>query len=304
LKRLVETSLAWRVGLCLALLVSQSAKGQLHLEVEAPEELAPESRRVEALEATKMGPFLDLLGLDEPGPPIRVVLVPEGSDLADRVPAWIAGFAQGQESLVVLFPGRVPTYPYSSLPELVRHEAAHVLIDRAGGGAALPRWFHEGLAMTAEGSWRMADRSRLAMAMLRSREPSVDELTALFGGDEQRIAWAYAVSGALVRDLLRHSDGQAIAELLENVRMGMEFDQAFLASFRETPASSLANFWRRSALWYRWLPFLTSSSVLWIAVTLLALLAVRRRRERDRKIREMWDAEEALETIDVEDLVN
>jgi hypothetical protein len=142
------------------------------------------------------------------------------------------------------------------------------------------------------------------MAMLRSREPSVDELTALFSGDEQRIAWAYAVSGALVRDLLRQSDGRAIADLLESVRTGTDFERAFLASFHETPASSLADFWRRSALWYRWLPFLTSSSVLWIAVTLLALLAIRRRRDRDRKIREMWEAEEALETIDFEDLVN
>ena len=304
MKRLLERPLAWSLGLSLFLLVAQSARTQLHLEVEAPEELAPESRRVEALEATEMGPFLKLLGLEDSGPVIRVVLVPEGSVLANRVPGWIAGFAQGQESLIVLFPGRVPTYPYSSLPELVRHEVAHVLIDRAGGGSPLPRWFHEGLAMTAEGSWRMADRSRLAMAMLRSREPSVDELTALFSGDEQRIAWAYAVSGALVRDLLRQSDGRAIADLLESLRTGTEFEQAFIASFHEAPASSLANFWRRSALWYRWLPFLTSSSVLWIAVTLLALLAVRRRRERDRKIREMWEAEEALETIDVEDLVN
>jgi hypothetical protein len=268
--------------------------GELVFEIEAPSELSAEASRLEMLQSIEMGPFLDLLGLNDVGAPIRIVLVAEGSVVAERVPSWIAGFARGNEDLVVLFPGRVPTYPYSSLPELVRHEVAHVLIDRASGGAELPRWFHEGLAMTAEGSWRMADRSRLAMAMLRSREPTVDQLTALFSsGDEQRIAWAYAVSGALVRDLLQRHGREAESELLAETRRGIEFDRAFFSILGSTPTASLAAFWHRSALWYRWFPFLTSSTVLWIAVTLLALLAIKRRRERDRRIHEAWEAEEA-----------
>ena len=86
MKRMMERPLVWSLGLSLFLLAPQAARTQLRLEVEAPEELAPESRRVEALEATEMGPFLKLLGLEDPGPAIRVVLVPEGSVLANQVP--------------------------------------------------------------------------------------------------------------------------------------------------------------------------------------------------------------------------
>jgi hypothetical protein len=39
-------------------------------------------------------------------------------------------------------------------------------------------------------------------------------------------------------------------------------------------------------------PFLTSSTTLWIVVTVLALYAFKRRRERDAAIREAWDEEE------------
>ena len=281
-----------------------AAAGELIFEVEAPPELAAEAERLETLQSMELGPFLDLIGLTGVGDPIRVVLVPEGSILAARVPPWIAGFARGDESTVVLFPERVPAYPYSSFPELVRHEVAHVLLHRASNGRSLPRWFNEGLAMTAEGSWRLADRSRLAMAMLRSREPTLDELSALFAGDAQRIAWAYAVSGALARDVLRRRGRSHVAGLLREVGQGVDFDDAFERSFDLAPGDALASFWHRSAVWYRWLPFLTSSTVLWIAVTLLALIAIKRRRERDRQVHAAWEAEEKIYEGAPDDLVN
>ena len=301
--RVLRQASAWGVWLASAAALPLAGSG-LTFEIESPPELAAEAMRLQALQPLDMTAFQELLDLDDVGAPIRIVLVAESSMLAERVPAWIAGFAQGEESLVVLFPGRIPAYPYSSLTELVRHEIAHVLIDRRSGGAPLPRWFHEGLAMTAEGSWRMADRSRLAMAMLRSREPAVDELSALFGGDEQRVARAYAVSGALVRDLLRRHGVDSVGAMLSATGRGTDFEEAFHSVLGTTPAAALTAFWHRSALWYRWLPFLSSSTVLWIAVTLLALLAIRRRRDRDRKIHEAWEAEERQLEASPDETVN
>ena len=53
-------------------------------------------------------------------------------------------------------------------------------------------------------------------------------------------------------------------------------------------------YWRRHALWNRWLPFLGNPTTLWIGVSLLALWAIKRRRDRDRKLAEAWEAEELL----------
>ncbi len=41
-----------------------------------------------------------------------------------------------------------------------------------------------------------------------------------------------------------------------------------------------------------WLPFLTSSGALWMAVTALALIAILRRRARNKELREAWDEDE------------
>jgi hypothetical protein len=279
------------------------------LEIEAPPELAPAAARLAALEAD-LGAFAVLIGLTEAGPPIRVLLATEESELARRVPSWVAGFARSDDDLVVLFPDRVPTYPYSSFPELVRHELAHVLIGRASGNAKLPRWFNEGLAMVAEGGWQMADRSRLALTVVASGEPSTEQLDALFGADESWVGRAYATSGAFVRRLVRLHGREFPARLLAETRRGASFDEAFLATTGTTSTNAFHAFWRRATVWYRWVPFVTSSTVLWIGVTMLALIAIRRRRQRDRAQHLAWELEEAqrelaaLRSSSSDDLVN
>ncbi|HEX2222639.1 MAG TPA: hypothetical protein VHN15_00380, partial [Thermoanaerobaculia bacterium] len=67
-----------------------------------------------------------LVGLEDPGPPIRVILAPENS-LEARVPGWVAGYALGSESTIVLLPARSPSYPDKSFEDLLRHEVAHIL---------------------------------------------------------------------------------------------------------------------------------------------------------------------------------
>ena len=47
--------------------------------------------------------------------------------------------------------------------------------------------------------------------------------------------------------------------------------------------------------WYRWIPLLTSSFTLWAGIVLLALVAFRRRRQRDAEISARWDLEDELE---------
>src|SRR5688500_11453305 len=119
------------------------------LIVQAPPSLERAAAKVRAVEPGRLLDAMRLVGLEDPGPPIQVLLGPEGSDLA-MVPPWVSGYAFGEEGVIVLLPGRTPSYPDSSLEELLRHEVAHILVARAAGGQPLPRWFPEGRASCRE----------------------------------------------------------------------------------------------------------------------------------------------------------
>lgn len=239
-----------------------------------------------------MDRFATLLGADEAREvPIRVVLASESSAAELGAPGWVAGYALGGSSTVVLFPSRVPVYPYRSLEELLGHEVAHILIHRASAGRPLPRWFHEGLSMLAEEAWGWEDRSRVALAVLRQGRYDLARLDRRFGRPEE-VAQAYAMAGAFVRDLVNQNGRDFPAGLLAAVASGTDFQDAFESATGHSLAEAEDSFWRRFTFWYRWLPFLTSSTALWIVIVLLALLAGRRRRQRVRALKERWELEE------------
>jgi hypothetical protein len=264
------------------------------LIVAAPPALAGVAARVRAVPPGAFAAETRLMGLADPGPPIRVQLVPEGSPAARSVPRWIAGYALGAAAQVVLFPARAPSYPDSSLDDLLRHEVAHVLAARAAGGRHLPRWFDEGLAMIAGNDASRGgidDGARLTLAMLLDRDLPLAGLDSRFAGSERQVAAAYAVSGAFVRDLVQRHGAQAPGIILAAVREGDDFPAAYLAATGTPLAAAEAAFRDRHSL-QRWLPLVTSSTVLWLGITALALYAMALRRRRDEARRVAWDEEE------------
>jgi len=259
------------------------------LIVQAPPSLKRAADQVRSVEPARLLDAMRLVGLTDPGPPIQVLLGPEGSDLA-MVPPWVSGYAYGEQGVIVLLPARAPSYPDSSLEELLRHEVAHVLVARAAGGRPLPRWFHEGLAMIAGLSWGLDDRSQLTLTLVGDGEVSLQRLEQEFQGPNVR--GAYAIAGAFANDLLRRYGDDTAARILAGVARGLSFEDAFKSATEASLGEAERAFWRRQTLWYRWVPLLTSSVTLWLLITLLAIWAMGKRRARDAALRRKWEEEE------------
>src|SRR5882757_3685698 len=151
------------------------------LRIAAPPELASVQKRLEAIEPKRFADIALLVGLTDTGPPIQVVLAPETAAVAREVPPWVAGFASSSEDMVVLFPARTPSYPNGSLEDVLRHEVTHVWIGRASAQRPIPRWFNEGLAMSAERGWRWRDEEQFVYQLAVGSRTSLEELDRMFG---------------------------------------------------------------------------------------------------------------------------
>jgi hypothetical protein len=281
----------------LAFLLSPAAAGTAgsglpELIVESPPELRAAALRVTEIDPRRLEAAALLTGMRGPQPPVRVVLAPEGSPPATGVAPWISGYAYGARGRVVLLPERTPSYPDGSLEELLVHELTHVLVARAARERPVPRWFNEGLAMMAGGPWRLEDRARLSLAMVRSSELSLAELERLFAGGPGEVRRAYAVAGAVVRDLVLEHGRPAPRRILAAVARGRPFPEAFHEVTGVSLAGATRSFWRRHSFWYRWLPILGSSASLWLVIVLLAGIAWYRKKRRAAALAAAWAAEE------------
>ena len=254
--------------------------------------------RLEALPPNSFTEIAQFLGISEPGPVIRVVLVGETSEMARRVPPWVAGFAVGESGLVVLFPARSPGYPDETLEDVLRHEVAHVLIWRAAGERPVPRWFDEGVAMEVERLRRWQDQTQLFYQLVTGGETDLEGLDRLFTGGQSNQTRAYALAGAFVHDLLQQHGSGSVKNILRRLRGGVDFETAFAAAIGSSPSHAEAEFWHNQRIWTSWIPIVSATTTLWLGITLLALLAIYMRRRRSRQIEEEWAKEESESDID------
>ena len=262
------------------------------LRFEAPAATAAYAERLDRVDRRRIAAVMRLVGLAEPGGPIRVLVLPEDSPLAERTPSWVSGYTREPGGAIVLFPERVPAYPHDSLESLLQHEIAHVLIARAAGGRHVPRWFHEGVAMAAERAWGFGDRARFLYEVARRGAVPVGGLDGLFRGNERSVVLAYSLAGAFMDEMLAAQGSDWPARVLAAVRAGRSFDDAFARTTGTSVAAASDAFWGRHRLVAVWLPWATSTTTMWSAITLLALAAfieVRRRRAAKRR---QWEAEE------------
>ena len=236
-----------------------------------------------------------LTGLSDAGDPIRVLLVPESAALARDTPPWVAAFADAGLDLVVLFPARIGAYPYSSLETVLFHEVAHVLTARAAGGGRIPRWFNEGLASAAERTWGLGARSRFAWEVIAGGQRSATALEGLFYGSDRDVARAYALSDAVVRDLLERYGPDAPARILARMADGAPFEAALYAVTGYPVDGLMRSFWSRHDTWKSWISAAGHPFTQWSVITLLALAAIWSHRRRRRERRRQWELEEQAE---------
>lgn len=265
---------------------ASAAQPPFELSVTAPPDLADVATRVRATDADSTAAALSRAGLELP-PKVMVSLV-DTSDPRNRdVPPWIAARAFGVDTIVI-YPRHVGSYPYDSLPSVVLHEIVHLSLNSRANARPLPRWFHEGVAVSVESGWSIASDARLLLAA--ARDPGMDDVAKLFASDASpETATAYLLSAALVEDVRRRHGLTVPGAIAARVGRGDSFETAFYAQTGESIGEAAAHAWRVYR-GLRWLPVVTSPGALWSGILGLAFVAFVARLYRRRQKR--WEDEE------------
>src|SRR5947207_1541541 len=92
------------------------------------------------------------------------------------------------------------------------------------------------------------DMAKLLGNTMTGSQTNLPELNRLFSGGQNDQIRAYALSGALVHDVLQRYGPGAGADILRNVGGGVSFDIAFERVTGATPDNVDADFWRRQRI--------------------------------------------------------
>lgn len=229
-------------------------------------------------------------GVLEPGG-VDVWLAPDqarwDSLTGGAAPEWGAGVADPVAGVIVL-----PTFdwqrtPLRDLGRTLRHELAHVALQRHLGDTRTPRWFTEGYAQWAAGEWSTDSAWQLRLGLMSGNAPPLDSLTLDWPRSEADARLAYLLSASAVAYLVDRSGERGLRVLFRRWKDSGDFQQ----SFRSTYGLTMGQFeedWREFARKrYGWGVFLGQWAFFWIlaAALLVVFVVVRRRRDRERLAR-------------------
>jgi hypothetical protein len=218
------------------------------------------------------------------GGEILVFLAPNRAvfdSLAPGVPDWSGGitFPEGDRIILPVFAPRAGGLP---LPVVLRHELAHVALSRYLG-SGVPRWFHEGYAQLASGSWGASNAWTLRLHIAVGRTPSLESLSLDFRTGRIAADQAYMLSYTAVEYLQRLGGSRGFARLLQSWKETGDIDVAI----RRTYGLTLGQFermWRRDvARRFGWLLVLAQTAVYWTLLTIILLVMGYWKRRRDKR---------------------
>jgi hypothetical protein len=275
--------------LALWLLWAPAASAQrFDLRIDAPASFDRLAERLRGVEPAALARALALAGLELP-PRVYVTLLAEDDPRAAAAPRWVVARAFGVDTIVI-FPARISSYPYDTLESVFLHEMAHLALNARAGGRDVPRWFHEGVAVSVESGWGIGSQARLLVAAARG--PAIDDVSRLFRSESQPdTTTAYLLAAALVEDVRARHGLDVPGRIAAHVSRGAPFDEAFRRETGEGVDAAAARAWR-AYRGLRWLPVVTGAAGMWGWILVLAFVAfaVRLRRRRERRRR--WAEEE------------
>lgn len=258
-----------------------------HLHFYYPQRFTPEAELL-----TERVPTLrDELLVDFPPealPETHIYLLPDIADyftaqgLPPRSPHWASGLALSHENVILI---RLQPTPGGrvELTRTLKHELSHIALRHYTQHRPLPKWFVEGVALVQSEPWTLERAQSMIDAGMADSLIPLSQLQRQFPAG--RVSLAYAESAHFMRWLFREHGREHLRPLIERLRTGVPFDEAFAATYGE-PLAEAESRWESELeeAGGGWWTLLLGSAFLFFVTSVFAgfmFWRVKRRRDRD-----------------------
>lgn len=188
-----------------------------------------------------------------------------------RLPEWGGGGALGQDSIIIPIDKVYAFYP-EDYYHIALHELVHIALARAYQNIRIPRWFHEGMAMTLSGELSFDESVLLSRAIATRSLVSLDSIEYVNQFGKSRAQIAYSESHFAIQYMTKLYGYDMIPELLDSAKQVRKFDTACVKVFGLTVKEFDAIVKNEMTAKYRYAFLFSDYSLFWLFVVLLAAI--------------------------------
>jgi hypothetical protein len=230
---------------------------------------------------------------------IRVAVAPEQMRALvppnTPLPGYADGIAFPEGGLVLLTLTEPETFLRPDLQAVLTHELSHVALYRSTHGAAVPRWFSEGVAVQQAQESSLSRTRTLWEGTLRGGLLPLDALASSFPARRTDIDLAYAESADFVGFMLSGGDERSrFRALLRELGQAKPFPDAVQSAYH-VPVGYMEREWRSTLTqrFGRWPVLFMGLTSIWVLGAVLLVVGYARARARHRSTMQRWAIEEA-----------
>lgn len=229
-------------------------------------------------------------------PPIRVRVaadLPEFTALSGRRQEQTLAVALPEDGLMILNSEGLSKAEAGTRERTLGHELVHLLLGRlTRGEIRVPYWLHEGMAQLLTGDRSHGSSLDLAWATASGRLIPLEKLDSDFPYETPRSALAYAQSASFTDYVIRKhylldSPQTFFRQMAERPAKAKEI---LLWLGRPQSIQDLESGWMKEQGRLRnWILVISSTTLLWILISVLFLLSYRLKRRREKNVMQNWD---------------
>ena len=208
-----------------------------------------------------------------------------------RVPEWSQAVAYINERLIILKFASAEEIKKS--PQILLHELTHIFISDRLSPDRIPTWLNEGLADYLSGDeLTLQDKLLIANALTTRNIIELSSLDSLITFHRPQAQLAYAQALTAVQYCIKMHGEEKLRKLIKNLARYRSLNDAFLATVGYDFIDFEIDWYEDIYKQYRWLIVLNLENLIWISITVLAILAIITIKLRNRKKIRGWEETE------------
>lgn len=231
---------------------------------------------------------------------VHVIYVGRGQSFDSIVgglfPDWGVACAVPEENLLVLRSPR--DYPVTqAIPEVLRHELAHLHFKAVVGHHRPPRWMDEGYAQQFAHEWRYGDDWTVARAVFFHQLLPLADIDGVNSFKDAKARLAYAESYLAMGYFLKTYGWDGLMLMGRSLRSGGDWDDGFRAATGSEYAVFQQEFAQYLKDHYNWAAFFGDTALLWILLVVIFLVLYLLKRRRAALKLSGWERQEKIDDL-------
>ena len=211
------------------------------------------------------------------------------------VPEWGIAVAKLNPDRIILKAPGIANISFTRMKEVIIHELNHIYLYRMPQHYSIPSWFKEGMAMSSSNEFSILHKIEISISIWRKQIIPLSRLQNISTYTKENVKLAYGESAAAVEALKYYYGQDVINNILKEMYLGVDFQQAFESSSDETLLDFQINFERYLENNFNWVFLLRASKFVFVILPVILIIGFIYHRYRTQKIVKQWEIEEHLQ---------